>query len=313
VRAGGGGASAVTAPLVSIVVPTRNGAATLPALIDAIGRQRTDVPFELVAVDSSSTDGTADLLRAHADRFVSIRAEDFDHGATRNLGITVSLGELIVLTVQDAVPANDRWLDALIAPLRTDASLAGAFARQEPRSDASGVTRRQLAGYIALSEHPRTVAVSSVAEFGALTPAERLDRCTLDNVCSCIRRSVWQTIPFAHTLFAEDLEWARQVLLAGHRLAYVPAAVVVHSHERSVAHEFERTRLLHRRLRELFDLQTIPTRRSLARAIASTVPAHLRADRSLRSLGLAIAWPLGQYLGGQAAASRDRSSPSGSA
>jgi len=43
----------VSPPRVSIVLPTRNGAATLPAVLDAIARQRVDFPFEVVAVDSS--------------------------------------------------------------------------------------------------------------------------------------------------------------------------------------------------------------------------------------------------------------------
>jgi glycosyltransferase involved in cell wall biosynthesis len=300
----------VTAPLVSIVLPTRNGAATLPALLDAIARQRVDFPFELVAVDSSSGDGTAELLRARADRLVTIPADQFDHGATRNLAIERSRGELIVLTVQDALPASDSWLAALTAPLRRDSRLAGVFARQTPRPDASGVTRAHLARWAGAAESPRTMTVSGPAEFGALSPAERLARCTFDNVCSCIRRSVWTMHPFKPTPMAEDVEWARDVLLAGHRLGYTPAAVVVHSHERSVGDEFARTRLLHRRLYELFGLRTIPSALALGRAIASTLPAHLRWEKSARAAALAIAWPLGQYLGARSAVRSSASSPS---
>jgi rhamnosyltransferase len=291
----------LTPPLVSIVLPTRNGAATLPQLLDAIARQRVDYPFELVVVDSSSTDTSAELLRARADCFVSIPPDAFDHGATRNLAIERSRGELIVLTVQDALPVSDCWLDALTAPLREDASLAGVFARQAPRRDASGVTRRHLERWAGAAQSPRTMAVGSEAEYHALPPADRLALCTFDNVCSCIRRSVWLAHPFRPTPIAEDLEWARDVLLAGHRLAYVPAAVVIHSHERPVAYEFERTRLLHRRLYELFGVRTIPSALDLGRAIASTLPAHLRSETSARAAALAVVWPLGQYLGARSA------------
>src|SRR5262249_44175789 len=110
----------VTPPHVSVVLPTRNGADTLPAVLAAIRRQRADLAVEIVAVDSSSTDGTAELLRRSADRVVSIAADAFDHGLTRNLGIEHARGELVVLMVQDAEPASDRWLAALTAPLLTD-------------------------------------------------------------------------------------------------------------------------------------------------------------------------------------------------
>ena len=287
----------MSAPAVSIVLPTRNGAATLPALLDAIARQRTGFSVEVVAVDSASTDGTAELLRGRVDRLITIAADAFDHGLTRNLGIERARGEFIVLLVQDALPSSETWLAALVAPLLNDDRVAGTFARQLPRPDAGAMTRWSLSRWIASSSTPHTHAVESREAFEALGPAGQFERCVFDNVCSCIRRSVWRQTPFASTPIAEDLEWARAVLLRGYRLAYVPTAEVIHSHDRSARYEFARTCALHRRLFELFRLRTIPTLPLLARAIASSVVAHLRVERSARSLALAVAWPLGQYYG----------------
>jgi rhamnosyltransferase len=290
---------------VSIVLPTRNGAATLPAVLDAIARQRVDFPFELIAIDSASTDGTADLLRRRVDHLISIDADAFNHGLTRNLGIGQARGEFVVLLVQDAAPASDLWLAELTAPLFADERIAGAFARQLPRPDASAVTRYYLARWLGSSDVPRTVAIARGAELHALDATGQLDRCTFDNVCSCIRRSIWSRYPFRQTPIAEDVEWAREVLLAGYKLAYVPAAVVIHSHDRSARYEFERTYVLHRRLYELFRLRTIPTLPRLGRAIASSLAVHRRCQQSerkslllsYRAMTLAVAWPLGQYLG----------------
>ena len=308
----------VTPPRVSVVLPTRNGAATLPAVLDALSRQRVDFPFEIIAVDSESSDGTPELLRPRIDRLISIAARSFDHGLTRNLGVENVRGELVVLLVQDAVPESDEWLAALTEPLLADATLAGTFARQRPRPDASAITRHYLARWMATAETGHVAAVANRAEFAALDPMERLRRCTFDNVCSCIRRSVWTRFPFKATPIAEDLEWARDVLLAGHRLAYVPRATVIHSHDRSARYEFTRTYLLHRRLFELFEVRAIPTLPALARAIATSLAVHLRCVRAEkgtgalsevpaagkgsrplvgRAIALAFAWPLGQYLG----------------
>jgi glycosyltransferase involved in cell wall biosynthesis len=290
----------VTEPLVSIVIPTHDGAATLPAVLDAIARQRADFPFETIAIDSGSTDGTARYLAGRVDELISIDAAAFDHGLTRNLGIARARGDYVVLMVQDAEPANERWLAALVAPLRSDPQLAGVFARQVPRPDASRLTRHYLQRWIGASAERRTVSMAA-DEFAALAPALRLDRCTFDNVCSCIRREVWRQHPFHATPIGEDVEWAKEVLLAGFRVAFEPAAEVVHSHDRSARHEFARTRALHRRFHELFGLRTIPSVPVLGRAIASSLATHLRCDPGLRSLALAFAWPLGQYLGGRSA------------
>ena len=301
----GGGAAApgrracdVSTPRVSIVLPTRNGAATLPAVLDAISRQRVDCPFEIIAVDSSSTDGTAELLRSRVDRLITIAADEFDHGLTRNLGVEQARGELVVLLVQDALPASDWWLAVLTAPFLADDRLAGTFARQLPRPDASPIARHYLQRWVTSSGVARTIAVESRAALDVLEPMAQLDHCAFDNVCSCIRRSVWARHPFRQTPIGEDTEWAREVLIAGYRLAYVPASEVIHSHDRSARYELVRTYVLHRRLYELFRLRTIPTLPLLVRAIASSLELHWRCQPfSGRAVALAFAWPFGQYLG----------------
>ena len=299
-----------TTPLVSIVIPTRNGGATLPSVFEALSRQQVDFEFEVVAIDSGSTDGSLDLLQRRADRVVEVDAAEFDHGLTRNLGIEHARGELIVLLVQDAVPANEKWLRELTAPLLSDTAVAGTFARQRPRSDASAITRYYHERWVAAADAQRTMAIDRFASFEALEPMQRFLLCAFDNVCSCIRRTVWQSHPFRSTPIAEDLEWARDVLLAGYRLVYAPRAVVVHSHDRSARYELARTYALHHRLYELFSVRTIPSVGGLWRAIATSAALHLKCQRHEsarpraigRAVALAVAWPVGQYLGGLSAA-----------
>jgi len=292
----------VTISSVSIVIPTHDGGATVGPLLDAIARQRIDIPVEIVVVDSSSTDGSDAMLRRRADVFISVRPDAFNHGLTRNLGISRSRGDAVVLTVQDAVPDADDWLSNLVAPLGADDRIAGAFARQIPRPHASPLARRHLERWVAASTTPRTTTLSGIDEFNALTPLQRLDRCAFDNVCACVRRSVWQRHPFRDVPIAEDLAWAKEVLLAGHRIAFVPDAVVVHSHDRPSQYEFDRTRLLHGELYRLFGLQTIRSLPALASSIAATIAEHARLEPGVRGFQLAVAWPLGQYLGARAAA-----------
>jgi rhamnosyltransferase len=302
----------MTPPRISIVIPTCDGIATLPAVLDAIERQE-ERSFETIVVDSGSRDGTVELCRARVDRLLQIDRASFDHGLTRNLGITEARGELVVLLVQDAVPSSPRWLAELTRPLYEDDRLAGAFARQIVSPSASRVTRLAAERWVASGEHPWRHELRDEAALRALAPIERLVTCAFDNVCSCVSRAVWARHPFAAASFAEDLAWAREVLLDGYRLAYTPAAAVLHSHDRSVLYELARTYVAHRRLYELFGLQTIPRPRDLLRACAVTLVDHARCLvvgtgpapdlREIgRALGLALAWPLGQYVGSLSAA-----------
>ena len=134
--------------------------------------------------------------------------------------------------------------------------------------------------------------------------------CAFDNVCSCLRVSVWKAHPFHRTPIAEDLEWGMAVVLSGHKLVYVPDAAVWHSHERPVHYELQRTYLVHRQLQALFGLATVPTIGSLLRSVGATMLLHARiAARERRGIGralvkgtaLAVALPLGQYLGARSA------------
>lgn len=302
-------------PRVSIVILTKDGAETLPGVLHAIWQQRFAGGLEVVGVDSGSTDGTVAILKDRVDRFVAIPPAEFNPGLTRNLGAEVATGELVVLLVQDAEPQSEHWLTALTAPLYADLAVAGAFARQVPRADAGTLTRACYRRRAAASSEPFISEPMTESEFDGLTPAERHHRCVFDNVCSCIRRAVWKRHPFAETPIAEDLGWAKEVLLSGHRIAFAPDAVVAHSSERSVRDEFRRTRELHERLRALFDLQSIPGAPHLARAVLASAARHMWAElatpeRLPRALGLAVAWPLGQYLGARRA-SAGQSAPAG--
>lgn len=297
-------------PRISVIVPTLNGGDTLRRLLEALDAQEGGFDVELIAADSGSTDGTLDLLRRHRATIVPIPPGEFNHGESRNAALARAGGELAVLVVQDAVPVNAHWLAELVRPLQADPSLAGAFARQQPWPAASRVTAHYLAAWIAAQAQPRTVGPLTRETLASMTPVERHLACAFDNVCACIRMSVWRRHRFRRTAIAEDLEWALEVLLAGHRLAYAPAAAVWHSHDRPVRYELQRAYLVHQRLQALFGLSTIPTVGALVRAVAATIPLHVRLAASeprqrarafVRGAGLAVALPLGQYLGARSA------------
>jgi rhamnosyltransferase len=295
---------------VSIVIPTFNAGPVLEEVLSAIDSQTCDVRPELVAIDSGSTDGTLERLQRHSATVLRVQPGAFNHGETRNAALARVDGMFAVLMVQDAVPVSSGWLAALLDPLLKDTRVAGSFARQAPAPGASEITAHYLSRWVAAGEQPRTAGPLVQEDFERLSPVQRHAVCAFDNVCSCIRTSVWRDHPFRRTAIAEDLEWARDVLLAGYRIAYAPAAVVRHSHERSVRYELQRTYLVHQRLQELFGLSTIPSLGSLVRSVASTVPANARiasreaagrARAVLRGAALGVAMPVGQYLGARSA------------
>jgi rhamnosyltransferase len=302
----------MTPTLVSVVIPTFNAGVLLERVLDALEQQDGGLTCEIIGVDSGSSDGTVERLRRRGARVVEVPPGQFNHGDTRNKALALASGEFAVLLVQDAVPSSSDWLAALLEPMLRDVNVAGSFARQLPVPGASRITAHALSGWVAAQPAPRIVGPLSMAQFLRMSPAERHASCAFDNVCGCVRMSVWRSHPFRRTPIAEDLEWGREVLLAGYVLAYTPRAVVTHSHQRPAAYELQRTYLVHQRLHALFGLTTVPTVGSLLRAIAANIVTHSRLAAGekrarvrdlLHGMMLAVAWPLGQYLG--ARSSRD--------
>lgn len=89
--------------LVSCIVPVFNGEQFLGEALDSILAQ-THPSLEIIAVDDGSTDGTAAVLAAYADRVRSIRQENAGGAAARNRGLDEARGEFIAF-----LDADDIW------------------------------------------------------------------------------------------------------------------------------------------------------------------------------------------------------------
>ncbi len=243
-------------PAVSVVVPVLDGGATFRGLLDDLTAQRVQGGHEIVVVDSDSRDASVDAAIAAGARV--FRTPDFCHGRTRNEAIAVSRAPLIVLLTQDARPRGTRFLQTLVAPLRDDPRLAGAWARQVPAPAADPLVQATIRRWCPPGRDRRQRAFAE-GEFELLAPMERAFRCRFDNVASCLRRAAWDHHPLPDVPFGEDTAWARRVLIAGHDLLYRAAAEVTHAHEPGLFGAFRRDRLAHELLAVEFGLTTVPS------------------------------------------------------
>ena len=187
-------------------------------------------PFEVIVIDSGSTDGTLEIIRRYPVKLIEIRPEDFGHGKTRNLGAEFAQGKYLVFVTQDAVPATDRWLYNLVRNLESR-DIAGVYGRQIPREDTNPMEQ-----FFLDTHYPTHRMVKSVKR-------GKTDITTIffSNVNSAVKREVLQRYPFLENLImSEDQEWAKRVLLNGYEIVYDPEAAVYHSHNYSLKAVFQR-------------------------------------------------------------------------
>lgn len=96
---------------ISVVIPARNRAKTLPACLDSVARQ-TYPAAEIIVVDDGSTDETEQIVRKYPDPRIRYTQFKTSHGAqtARNCGVELAKSEWIAF--QDS---DDTWLPEKLA------------------------------------------------------------------------------------------------------------------------------------------------------------------------------------------------------
>ena len=210
--------------LASVVIRAKNEARYIGEVLEAIFRQEGADPFEVILVDSGSTDGTLEIVRRFPIKLIEIPPETFTYGRALNIGIAEASGDYIASLSAHSTPAHEGWLANLVGPFKNP-RVAGVVGRQCPRENASfldllGMRLTGLTG-----ERPEL--------------RERNPR--FSNANSGLRRALWQRVPFDEQVAgAEDFAWARTMQELGYLIAYEPGAAAYHSHAEPIGKHLRR-------------------------------------------------------------------------
>jgi rhamnosyltransferase len=206
---------------ISVLVPSKNGANCIRQCLDAVYSQDFDGTVEVILVDSGSTDGALDIIRQYPVKLYQIPPESFHHARTRNYLASLSSGKYLVYLSQDALPANNQWLRALISNFK-DPQVAAVYGRHLPKPGSTFERKAVLA--------------STYGDYKIVKDSTRKNelgyRCYhFSTVNAAIRREVWESIHFPEDLpVYEDVSISVELLNKGWRIVYEPSASVYHSH-----------------------------------------------------------------------------------
>lgn len=225
---------------VTVVIPTKNGGNQLKNVLNAVFSQKTKYSFEVVCVDSGSNDNTIEIIQSFPCKLHQIKPEDFGHGKTRNLGASLGNGEFIMFLTQDALPANDAWIENFIDAMKEEPSAAGGFGIHYPYPDCNELDKRDLKRhFMNFGEENKVFFIDNRDLYYGDKGYQQYLAFFSDNN-SCLRRSVWEKHPYQDVNFAEDQIWAREILEAGYKKIYCPRAGVYHSHNYPLKTYFQR-------------------------------------------------------------------------
>lgn len=247
-------------PFVSVIILVKNGLPYIEECLDAVFSQETPWCFEVIVIDSGSTDGTVEIVKKTPAKLIQILPEHFNHGETRNLGASLSNGVYLIFLVADATPVGRDWMMQLVDAANTNGA-AGAYSRQLPRGNHNLFARNAVERWHTASSVRRLQKYPP--NYKQIDPRDRYLLALYDDVSSCMKKQIWRKYPY-HNVHCEDVEWSDRVMRDGYAIVYEPNSVVIHSHQRSIKQDMKRIYVYSKQLNLIFGFNPCP---SLARCI----------------------------------------------
>jgi cellulose synthase/poly-beta-1,6-N-acetylglucosamine synthase-like glycosyltransferase len=208
----------IVSPRISVVVPAYNSENTISRCLDGLLNQTIPKDqYEIIVVDDASKDNT----RAAVQTYPDIRLVTIPHGgpaAGRNAGAKLAAGEILAFTDSDCVPTPD-WLRCLTSPFE-DPKIVGV----------KGAYRTLQSEIVA-----RFVQLEYESKYRRMQKRPYID--FIDTYSAAYRKDVLGNNGF-DTSFpvasVEDQEFSFRLASKGYRMVFVPSAIVLHQHDRTL-------------------------------------------------------------------------------
>jgi glycosyltransferase involved in cell wall biosynthesis len=186
--------------LCSIVVRAFNEEKHIGRLLAGIMQQNIQ-NFEIILVDSGSTDATVVIASRYPVNILHLNPEEFSFGRSLNLGIAQAKGEYLVFASAHVYPVYPDWLAKLLNPFE-DANVALVYGKQRGGSETLFSEHQIFAHWF-----PDQAQKSQSHPF-------------CNNANLAVRRSLWEQHHYDESLPAlEDLEWGHWAMEQGYAIA----------------------------------------------------------------------------------------------
>ncbi|MCX5713494.1 MAG: glycosyltransferase family 2 protein [Candidatus Omnitrophica bacterium] len=214
-------------PEVSVIILAKNEESHIEECLKAVVSQEGKFSYEIIVIDSGSSDRTVEITRKYPIKLVQIPFSDFGHGKTRNLGASLAQGKYVVFLNGDTIPQNRFWLSSLIKGLDSP-FVAGVYSRIYPPRDCNPIDERDvLTDRYLFSGRVKCLPAQG---YNKLSPEEKRRLVSFHTISCAIGRDTLLQHPFSNIAYGEDLEWSMRMLNNGFKIIFAPESEVVHAH-----------------------------------------------------------------------------------
>lgn len=200
--------------LVSLIIRAYNEEKHIVKLLRLISQQKVDFDYEVIVVDSGSTDNTVRIAKDFGAKMIYVQPDKFSFGYSLNKGMESAKGKYCVMISAHCFPLNENWLNEIIKPFEYDNKIALVYGKQR------GVSSSKFSEKEIFNKwYPNKNEGIQNTPF-------------CNNANAVIRRELWEEFKYDETLTGlEDIEWAKRLMDNGYYIYYNPKAEVEHLHK----------------------------------------------------------------------------------
>ena len=212
--------------LASVIIPAKDAADFIQVCINSLKNQEEyqfNDQYEIILVDDGSTDNTADIAEACGVKV--IRQMNKGPAASRNIGVRIAKGKIVLFTDADCIPTSN-WIFQMLKPFE-DTAVVGV-----------------KGAYYCKEKNPVARFVQQEFEFKYQKMARRDKIDFIDTYSAAYRRDVFiENFGFEEAFpvpSVEDQEFSFRLAGKGYKLVFEPSARVYHRHDLSILEYFRR-------------------------------------------------------------------------
>lgn len=211
----------VAAPAASVIVISYNSRGEIGACLESLRGQRGAPPFEVVLIDHSSQDGTADLVRERFPEVKVVVQPNVGFGGGNNRGVQESRGRTLVFLNPDT-EADPGFVAAMVeAAVPGQAATAQVLLKSSPGRIHTAGHRLHFTGY------------GFIVGYGhrKLPPGPPVPTQGVSGAAFAMRREDFDRIGGFDDdffLYMEDTELSWRMHRAGMRIVLAPSATTLH-------------------------------------------------------------------------------------
>ena len=218
---------------ISIIIPTYKPDENFANLLQMLGKQTYPIDKIIVMNTEETFYHKEQYPRLEQLEVHHIKKQEFDHGGTRNVGVTLTNTDVVCFLTQDAMPKDEYLVEYMMKAFDENEMVGAVYGRQLPAKDC-GI----IEAYTRSFNYPTERKVKSMKDLEQLG----IKTFFCSNVCAAYRRDIYNKLggfPLK-TIFNEDMIFTGRLVKSRYQVVYEPNAKVIHSHNYSGSQQFHR-------------------------------------------------------------------------